>query len=220
MPRKARSHGKKTRSRAAKPHARAAGKGFADKVAKHAASIKIAEDRLAQTIRAAVARMLHQPGTVMGEWYEMAAAKTQEAMTAAQAAGGDTLSSVRGVTRGVLLGVSDAGGDSMAGASHVVKAAMSSAVEAGSQAAAVGQRALLGVVDAARNLGTDTAAAAHQAVEAVSDTVIAAGETASGLVDWLVKAARPPTGGTARKRAGARSRKKVRRKAGARKKSR
>lgn len=148
-----------------------------------------AEEALARTVRVAVARTLREPQAVAGELYEVAAAKTQEALVAARSAGADVLGAVRGVTRGVLLGVSDAGGDSVAGAGTVVRAAVNSAVAAGGEAAAAGQRALLGVADSAQALGANATVAVRDAAEAIADSMVSAGESASELVSSLIKTA-------------------------------
>jgi hypothetical protein len=170
-------------------HTRTTRKQLAAKVAKQAASIGTAEDRLTEAVRAGVVHALREPGSVVIQLFDTAAEQTQEAMAAARSVGGDLLTSARSVTRGILLGVSDAGGDIVASAGHVVRAAISSAAGAGSEAAAVGWSALQGAVDAAQTVGADVAATARGAVEAVADTVLSAGESATGLVDRLVKTA-------------------------------
>jgi hypothetical protein len=175
-------------------------------VAAQAASVESAEDRLAEAVRAGVARALREPREVAEQVFDTVVKKTQEAMAAARSVGGDALVSARGVTRGVLLGVSDARGDMAASAGHAVRAAISSAADAGSEAVVVGQRALQGVVDAAKRAGHDPASAAREAVDSVSDIVLSAGESAAALVDRLLKRAesirtkvRPMQAGAGRK---------------------
>jgi hypothetical protein len=213
MARKAKTNRKTASTRAVKPRAairrsKRASKQFAAKIAKQATAIGRAEDALAQTVRIAVARTLREPQAVAGELYDVAAAKTQEALVAARSAGGDVLGAVQGVTRGVLLGVSDAGGDSVASAGAVVRAAVNSVVAAGGEAAAAGQRALLGVADTAQVLGVNATVAVRGAAEAVADSVVSAGESASELVNRLIKTAGTRAKRTPTKRAAKRPKKK------------
>jgi hypothetical protein len=179
----------KRTSRKQPRRARGNGKQFASQVAAEAASVGTAEDRLAEAVRAGVARALREPREVAGQVFDTVVKKTQEAMMAAKSAGGDALVSARSVTRGVLLGVSDARGDVVASAGHAVRAAISSAADAGNEAVAIGQRALQGAVDAAKRAGADPTSTAREAVDSVSDIVLSAGESAGALIDRLLKRA-------------------------------
>jgi hypothetical protein len=182
------SKAKKSATRKTKPR-QAPESRFTAKIAKQAASVSAAEDNLADAVRAAVAHALREPRPMVSQWFDTVVKKTQEAMATAQSVGGDVLSSARSVTRGVLLGVSDAGGDMVESAGHVVRAAVASTAEVGSDAAAVGRRALLGAVDAAQTVGADAAATTRRAIDAVAETVLAAGESTTGLVERLMQSA-------------------------------
>ncbi|MBL9098765.1 MAG: hypothetical protein JNK07_17675 [Alphaproteobacteria bacterium] len=162
-------------------------KGFAHKVAREAVSIRTAEDKLTETVRAGVAQALRKPGPLL----ETAAEKAREAMEATLSAGGDTLSAARSITRGVLLGISDAGGDGVSGAGKVVTQVVNSALAGGGEAVFSGWRALQGVVDAATARGANVASATQLAADFLAKSVVSAGESATGFVQRLIRTTVP-----------------------------
>jgi hypothetical protein len=160
-----------------------------------------AEDKLTKTVRVSVAKALRQPGKVSEPLLDNAGAYAREAMEAALSAGGDALTAARGVTRGVLLGISDAGGDGLKGGGKVVTSVVDSAIAGGNEAAVAGWRALQGVVDAAAAAGTDATAAVGDAADAVAKSVVSAGESAAAFVQRLIRSTTPYESAPAKRRA-------------------
>jgi len=164
---------------------------FARKIARQATAIRDAEDKLTQTVRHAVARALREPVSSARPLFDTAIDKAREAMEATVSVGGDALVTVRSVTHGVLLGVSDAGGDSVSGAGKIASAVIGSAIASGGEAASAGWRSLQGVLDAASTIGTDTGSAVRTAANAIAQGAASARETASQLVERLVRTTAP-----------------------------